>query len=183
MNHKRHINSSGKIVDIFDDLFPSSLRDHHLYYAFELSYTLGGTSSTAVIEQRHKTFFQSAFDTHKLNQFNFFNDYLNPIWKVIGHREVDRSWINVSSPLSTYYYHHDFVDVGHKTILYYFNQTWNRNWGGETLFANNQGECEIAVEYKPGRIVVFDSDMEHKPSAISMDASEFRFTFVSQLML
>jgi hypothetical protein len=58
------------------------------------------------------------------------------------------------------------------------NTRWDRNWGGETLFANDEGECEIAVEYKPGRVVLFDSLIPHKPSPVSMQADEFRFTFV-----
>ena len=72
--------------------------------------------------------------------------------------------------------------IKRKTLLYYLNSRWDRNWGGETLFANNNGECELAVEYKPGRVVIFDGSIEHKPSAISMNADEYRFIFVIQFI-
>lgn len=180
-NHKRHITSSGGIIDIIDDVYPSYVRSEHLSYAVLSKYSMDSTTALYKLESRNKTYFQSLLSTDELNDFNFFNEYFDPLWNIIGKREIYASWILASSPLSTYYFHVDRVTKGCKTILYYVNDNWNRDWGGETLFANAQGECEVAVEYKPGRVVIFDSDIEHKPSQISMSAVEFRLTFVAQL--
>jgi hypothetical protein len=180
-NHKRHITSSGGIIDIIDDVYPSHIRAQHLSYAVFSKYSMDAATAEHKLESRNKTYFQSRLSTDELKGFNFFNEYFEPLWNIIGKREPHSSWILASSPLSTFYFHVDRQVKGCKTILYYVNDNWNRDWGGETLFANAQGECEVAVEYKPGRVVIFDSDIEHKPSQISMSAVEFRLTFVAQL--
>ena len=96
-----------------------------------------------------------------IDNFKFESDFISK--KLIGY-EIKNCWSLVSSPLSTYYYHTDSLeDSDEVTVLYYVNTRWDKNWGGETLFSNDLGECEIAVEYKPGRIVIFDSAIEHKP--------------------
>lgn len=178
MKHKRMSTTSGRIIDIYDDVFPSYLRSHHIFCAQESRYELGASSSF-VQWQNNRTFFRSSYSHDDLNNFRFVNDEL---FSKLQNYDVHNCWILASSPLSSYYYHVDTSDENMISILYYVNTRWDRNWGGETLFANDDGECEIAVEYKPGRVVIFDSMIEHKPSAISMDADEFRFIFVMQMI-
>jgi len=176
MKHKRMTTSSGRFVDIYDDVFPSHLRQYHINFVQESMYRLGGASSD-ITWQRNKTFFSSIYTKENFDNFQFINDEL--LLKLQDFK-VENCWVLASSPLSTYYFHTDSSDNG-ITLLYYVNTRWDRDWGGETLFTNDEGECEVAVEYKPGRVVVFDSLIEHKPSSISMEADEFRFTFVIQM--
>ena len=177
MRHKKITTSSGKFIDIYDDVFPPHLYQHHIGFAQKSNYKLGSASNENVQWQRDKTFFQCIFSKEDFNNFRFFNDEL--VGKLQDY-EIKRCWIVASSPLSTYYYHTDGSDPG-ITLLYYVNTRWNKEWGGETLFTNDEGECEIAVEYKPNRVVIFNSLIEHKASPISMEADEFRFIFVIQL--
>jgi Rps23 Pro-64 3,4-dihydroxylase Tpa1-like proline 4-hydroxylase len=186
MKHKRQTTSDGKIIDIFDNVFTASERSHHITFCQNSKYSLGGKTTIDFAHQKN-TFFQSIFSKEDFNNFKFDSQLsFNPIAeKLKNHYACDnKCWVTVSSPLSTYYFHTDNPDEysNSLTLLYYVNSKWDRNWGGETLFANNDGECEIAVEYKPGRIVIFDSTIEHKPSPISMEASEFRFIFVIQFI-
>lgn len=180
IKHQRRTTSDGKIIDIYDNVFPQNLRHHHLDFA-QNSYYKFGIGSTNAQWHRKNSFFQSTFIDNDLKNFNIFNPFFEERFK---NHEVVTCWFLVSSPLSTYYFHPDSTGGLDKiTFLYYVNTRWDREWGGETLFANDSGECEIAVEYKPGRVVIFDSFIEHKPSAISMAADEFRFTFSMQLRL
>ena len=178
MKEQKRITSSGRLIEIYDDVFPISLRQHHIEFIQESTFKLGG-ASTKIHWQGNNTFFQSLYSQDDFERFRFHNEFLASRLRTY---EVDRCWVLSSSPLSTYYFHPDDFTENEKTItlLYYVNTRWDRNWGGETLFSNDEGECEIAVEFKPGRVVIFDSHIEHKPSPIAMQADEFRFTFVVQ---
>ncbi len=177
MKHKKVTTSSGRFIDVYDDVFPPHLSMVHLNFIQNSYFKLGSSSNEVVLWQRSKTFFQSSFSKEDFNNFKFINDEL---LQKLQNYQVERCWAVASSPFSTYYYHCDGDEPG-ITVLYYVNSRWNREWGGETLFANDEGECEIAVEYKPNRVVIFDSLIEHKPSSISIEADEFRFVFVIQM--
>lgn len=183
MKYERRFTSNGKMIEIYDDIFTSSERTHHLSYAQQSQYSLGYPTSE-VFWQRSDTFFVHLMQEYNINLFKIKETkfYKETVLKRLPEYEIERSWILSSSPFSTYYYHVDNPDenIKRKTLLYYLNNRWDRNWGGETLFANDNGECEIAVEYKPGRVVIFDGSIEHKPSAISIKADEYRFIFVIQ---
>lgn len=176
MKHKRQITSDGKIIDIYDNIFSSAMKSYHEGFLLESKYTLGSGSNNKL----HKTFFQVIFSKEDFENFKFENEFLSHRLKKY---ELDKCWAIASSPLSTYYFHIDDHDEHNLTLLYYANRQWNRDWGGETLFANDDGECELAVEYKPGRVVIFDSTIEHKPGSIAMEADEFRFVFVVHFKL
>src|ERR1041385_1297209 len=58
--------------------------------------------------------------------------------------------------------HTDSEEPGHKTVVYYSNAYWQPNWQGETLFyTKDRSEIIRAVMPKPGRMIVFDSDVPH----------------------
>lgn len=184
MNYQKRFTSSGKLIEIYDDVFTSGEKIKHLTHAQYCPYVLGYPTSS-IFWQKSDTFFFHLMDERELSGFGFTESkfYKNVILKRLPSYEIERSWILSSSPFSTYYYHVDNSEenlFNRKTLLYYLNSRWDRDWGGETLFANDQGECEIAVEYRPGRVVLFDGSIEHKPSAISMKADEYRFVFVIQ---
>lgn len=58
--------------------------------------------------------------------------------------------------------HTDTEATGHKTVLYYCNGHWQPSWHGETLFYTpDRSEIIRAIVPKPGRIVIFDSNIPH----------------------
>ena len=48
-----------------------------------------------------------------------------------------------------------------RTILVYLNPVWNPQWGGETIFFDNDLDCRRAVQPRAGRVVVFDGRIPH----------------------
>ena len=185
MKHRTIKTSSNKNIEIFDDVFTSSERQYHLSFIQNSHYSLGKNSNDT-LWQKNKTFFQSPFDKNQLDELGIFSlKSFDPINHYLSDQNtIKNSWALASTPFSTYYFHVDTFDpnTNGKTLLYYVNDRWDKDCGGETLFANESGEPEYAVQYKPGRIVIYDSSIEHRPASISMEADEFRFIFVTQFL-
>ena len=185
-NCRQMFTSNGKLIEIYDNVFTSSEKYSHIRYAQSAPYVLEHPTIGTPFWHRNDTFFFHGMGDSDFDKFGFVktNFYKNIILKKYPSHQIEKSWIVCSSPLSSWYFHVDNDDetLNRKTLLYYLNSRWNRDWGGETLFANNNGECEIAVEYKPGRVVIFDGSIDHRASAVSMKSDEFRFVFVVQFI-
>lgn len=48
------------------------------------------------------------------------------------------------------------------TFLYYGNQYWNADWGGETVFFDNARDAQHVVLPKPGRLAMFNAGLLHR---------------------
>ena len=92
------------------------------------------------------------------------------------------SWVNCSTHLTPYISHVDeSKNVLAKTVIFYANLKWGSDWGGETLIANNLGETELAIEFRPNRILVFDSVLLHRACPITLESkSYYRLTYTKQ---
>ena len=87
---------------------------------------------------------------------------------------LSKSIINLSSPSSIHHMHcHSHEDI---VILYYINNEWEQHWEGETMFYSETGEIELASQYTPGRLLVFDAKMPHSIRAQSPAGPPFRFS-------
>lgn len=171
------ITSDGKKIKVYDDLFSPSLRIQHNLRAQERKYTLHNSRSTDIFWQQNHKFFISIFSQEDFSEFRFENEIIS---EELKEYEITNSWMSVTSPLSYQYSHCDSGFEDRISLLYHVNTRWDKNWGGETLFGNasNSDDFEYAIQYKPGRVVIFDSRIEHRPAAISSQADEFRFAFV-----
>jgi len=68
-----------------------------------------------------------------------------------------------------------------KTLIYYPNMKWDIEWGGLTLFANeNCNDILHCVAYVPGRVVIFDGSIPHCICPPTNLASSYRLSFVIQ---
>tara|TARA_B100000945_G_scaffold256972_1_gene214446 strand:- start:1828 stop:2433 length:606 start_codon:yes stop_codon:yes gene_type:complete len=68
-------------------------------------------------------------------------------------------------------------DISSKTLLYYANKHWEYNWGGHTIFFDDEGDIKITVQVKPGRIVIFDGGIPHTVMPMNPRCSpSYRFT-------
>ena len=47
------------------------------------------------------------------------------------------------------------------TVLVYISPTWDIEWGGETMFFNEQDDCLFACTPKPGRVSIFHGAIKH----------------------
>lgn len=85
--------------------------------------------------------------------------------------------VNVSDPSTVDKSHEDFSNgLKGYTILYFANKKWDIDYGGETLFYNNDKEIISAIKPNPGRFVIFDGNLLHSARPPQRHCSYNRYT-------
>jgi len=64
------------------------------------------------------------------------------------------------------------------TILFYLNDEWNKDWAGETVFFDDDGEILASVLPKRNRVCVFDGTIQHAARPVSRYCVTLRKIFV-----
>ena len=91
-------------------------------------------------------------DTLKEKKIDFNFDIFNS--------EIQQVRINLSTLHDVNRIHVD--GRGSKTLLYYPNLKWEFEWGGHTVFLDDDlTDVEHCCVYKPGRLVLFDGSIPH----------------------
>lgn len=67
------------------------------------------------------------------------------------------------------------------TALWYLCEQWDCEWGGETMFFNAEGDAQIAVAPRPGRLVLFDGAIRHAGRPPNRNCTVSRYTFAIKL--
>lgn len=67
------------------------------------------------------------------------------------------------------------------TALWYLCERWDREWGGETLFHEPDGDARVAVSPKPARLVLFDGAIRHAGKPPNRNCPVARYTFAIKL--
>jgi hypothetical protein len=100
--------------------------------------------------------------------------------------EIFRQYINFSTTETVDTIHVDSSTgtTGAYTILHYGNFVWDKNWHGETVFYNSDAEEILhATMPKPGRVVIFDSNIPHCARPPSRLAEYARYTIATKLLV
>tara|TARA_B100000287_G_scaffold402367_1_gene423220 strand:- start:1151 stop:1864 length:714 start_codon:yes stop_codon:yes gene_type:complete len=77
---------------------------------------------------------------------NLYAAYINVL------REGNDPGIHVDAP---------YFCPDNKTVLVYMNPAWDPQWGGETIFYNDDLDAVRLVQPRPGRVVIFDGRIPH----------------------
>lgn len=177
--------TTGEKIHIFDEIFdPQKL--YFLHKFVSMSYFQFKSNSTSL--QEHSAFItpSSTFSSEDVENMDFFNnDNMRYVLSIMNCKILNRCWANAILEGAKYFWHVDAMepkDMGSQTLLYYANSNWEKDWQGETLFMNADGECEIAVAAEPGRLVLFDAKLMHKPVPISSIAPTPRYSVVFQFL-
>ena len=176
---KEVITTNNKKIIIFDNVFCLDERSHFFDFITQSFFVFGGESTRPHYSVRPiaKPHLQSFYSEQDLNKLNFIS---SPSFAcVLPHLsglEVKRSYVYVSDHTTPHYFH---VDPGVKTLLFYPMLEWKNEYGGETMFANEQlSEIEYTSQYVPGRIILFDASIPHKMSAPASTCPFYRFSFL-----
>jgi hypothetical protein len=100
--------------------------------------------------------------------------------------EIIRQYINFSTPTTVDMVHVDSSTVTPNayTLVQYGNFIWNYNWHGETVFYNfDINEILFSVMPKPGRVVLFNSNIPHSARPPSALADYSRYTIATKILL
>lgn len=91
--------------------------------------------------------------------YQIFSNKINNNFEIIKNLKIYRMYVNCFAPSEWSYYHTDSDDYG-ITFLYYINDFWEINDGGETHFLIND---EIkGILPIPNRLIMFDSRLLHR---------------------
>jgi hypothetical protein len=180
MNHKTLVTTCGRKINIFQNVFPIFKHEFFISYAQNSFYKIGRKSGNGSTD-KPGNFFSCNFTDE--DDYNFGLNNTPEVKNILGNAKRRCSWINSTITGSWYYSHVDWIDNGrddkeYVTLLFNINRFWDTEHGGETLFYNIYGEKEIAVDFIPGQIIVFDSRLAHKP-ALSDGNTEPRYIYVS----
>jgi len=100
-----------------------------------------------------------------------------------GERFSDqRAYVNCSVYGDSYYAHRDCAaQEQHVTALYYANLEWHPDWGGETIYYNDQEDAELAVTPRRGRLVIARGAVLHRGNVPARSCYEERYTLAYKL--
>jgi hypothetical protein len=94
-----------------------------------------------------------------------------------------RAYVNSSVYGDSYYIHRDCsAHRNHVTVLYYVNLSWQTDWGGETIFYDDDQEAQLAVMPRAGRIVVSRGAILHRGTVPTRACNEERYTIAYKLL-
>lgn len=94
---------------------------------------------------------------------------------------LERAYCNVVTFGDVLLPHRDSEQPRDVTALLFVSETWERAWGGETLFYNEAGDAVHAVSPRPGRLVLFRSAIEHRGTPPSRLCFRARLTLALKL--
>ena len=93
-----------------------------------------------------------------------------------------RAYVNCSVYGDSYYLHRDcHPHEQHVTALYYANPEWQPDWGGETIYYNDEEDAELAISPRRGRLVVARGAVLHRGSVPARNCYEERYTLAYKL--
>jgi Flp pilus assembly protein TadD len=95
-----------------------------------------------------------------------------------------RLYVNSTVYGDMYYPHRDFGEGDqHITVLYYANPQWSADWGGETILYSDDGDAQLAVTPRPGRILAFHGAILHRGGVPTRLCYEERLTVAYKLRI
>jgi len=75
--------------------------------------------------------------------------------------------------------HRDAKGAGEYTAVYYPHERWSPNWGGETLFYNdNENRITACLYPRPNTVVVFDGRIPHRANGVTRMYTGTRITLM-----
>jgi Rps23 Pro-64 3,4-dihydroxylase Tpa1-like proline 4-hydroxylase len=180
---KKTINTSvGKIV-VIDDLFDRAFREQFYFWVKSSSFTTSG-EDISTLEYKGDYNLYSSIEEQSISNSGFsehkeFKEHIEP---ELAGMFFKQARINLSTLNDNNRFHTDSIgSTKTKTLLYYPNLKWDIEWGGHTLFTDdNLEEIEYCCMYKPGRIVIFDGNIPHCILPPTKSSPSYRFSFVMQ---
>lgn len=93
-----------------------------------------------------------------------------------------RGYVNYSTFGDMLFSHTDCLPESDElTVLVYICKNWDIEWGGETMFYNNEDDCVFACTPKPGRVVIFNGAVKHVGRPPNRICYQPRFTLAFKL--
>lgn len=173
---------SGKLLTVYDDLCPISLINDVFYKLRSQEYPLVPSNDTSLQDFNGVNGFGKGVNVEFIESIldNIKSPEAFTLKRIVNRSVIEKSWINVfnrDNPTNRYHADAHTYDSSYLSLLYYANSKWDLEWDGGTVFRTDDlSEVEYLSDYKPGRIILFDSSIPHKIYASSYNAHPYRFT-------
>jgi hypothetical protein len=164
-----------KLFIVEDDLYDKdSCKNVYEYFKY-VNWNFEGSNSTE-ISSKWKYNLNYRYDTEikflEVSELLLKKYGLNKIFK------LKRAYANASTYGFSGEYHRDDSAKEYNeiiTIMFYLNNEWSLDYGGETFFLNNnKDEIENAIIPKPARAIIFDGFIFHGPRPLNKICNELR---------
>ena len=173
---------SGKLLTVYDDLCPVSLINDIFYKLRSQEYPLVPSNDTLLQDFKGVNGFGKTVDVEFIR--SILDSIKSPesftLKRIVNRGKIEKSWINLfnrDSPTNRYHADTYTNDSSYLSLLYYANSKWDLEWDGGTVFRTDDlSEVEYLSDYKPGRMILFDSSIPHKIYSSSYNAHPYRFT-------
>jgi SM-20-related protein len=94
-----------------------------------------------------------------------------------------RAYVNSSVYGDVYYTHRDCsAHRDHVTVLYYVDPDWQTDWGGETIFYDDDYEPQLVVTPRAGRVVISRGAILHRGTVPTRVCHAERHTIAYKLL-
>jgi len=182
---KEHNTASGRKIYIFDDVFDYSARVFMYNFTQGSVFTIQGYDSKLLEYKEHLSLVSvyTPHDVERLRLFELLPQEIKDKFQ-FNFDNLKHTLINLCTPSDRFHTHVDTFNEEGWTVLYYLNTEWDPEWGGDTVFFDESGkEFELVSQFKPGRFVVFDSQIPHLIRTSTVLAPHFRLTFAAKFLL
>jgi len=175
----------GPFFKIEDNLYDENSAENVNKYFLSLPWTFSGKNKT---EMSKKWDYALNFNDNVEKKFLELNNILIKKYGLDKIFKLKRAYASASTYGISGEYHiddqaNDFNEIF--TVMFYLNNKWDIEYGGETLFLNEKREdIDHAVLPKPGRGILFDGFIYHGPRSLDKNCPHLRMvlTFKHQLI-
>jgi len=183
MKKSEYTTSSGRKIYVFRDCYDYPYQLNLLDWCVRQQYTFRPANEGVLVGLKSDLVLSAHPNigaTELTIQFKWNEDQFEPLREIMGERELKNHWINANVSKTSPHFHPDHFKEGCLSILYYANVKWDLSWDGYTVWATDDLKGIEHVEFpEPGKLVIFDSRIPHKPTAASPEAPSFRYTMNS----
>lgn len=156
---------------VFDDFFPEAFRAKIEALPLQVRYDIAFPDRP----DTHERYINGAIEGEELQQLGIFDELRKtPLAPYVDYRAVSAT-LNFDTPGTPHYCH---IHTAQFVFLYYPARTWKHEWGGETLFFDQQNrEIIYASPYVPNRAIFFEGLTPHTIRAPTTAVPHPRTTF------
>lgn len=176
----RALQVAGRDVFVFDDLVPVEECARYFAALSRASFTRS-ESARPDAELRH---WVCEMPLENLPRISLWEPTERAVAQVrAGERYLPyRVYTNFASYGDTLLTHVDALpNLRELTALWFVCESWDTEWGGETLFYDDAGDAQVAVSPRPGRLLLFDGAIRHAGKPPNRNCHVARFTFAIKL--
>jgi SM-20-related protein len=108
----------------------------------------------------------------------------NKVREIITHKCLVTSYINGHTYGTEGYFHRDWHEPEYVTVIVYLVRgEWDPDWGGETVFIDDDKNIRASIFPKANRIVVFPSNLNHCARGVTRKFNGIRRTLMFKTKL